>query len=115
MDGDLRALLASEDTTVDGCESWLSTASEGQVLVYHRGALAPARNLHGEALGEHARRNLGGVARCLWLAAQRGRVHLLQRRIADGHFEYLAVARLQAPHRSACPNSNSPQMELQNG
>jgi hypothetical protein len=99
----LPALLPSDGSTVAMFERWLSTAKEGQVLVYHRGALAPPTNLNGDALREAARLNLVRVAHCLWVAAQQGRVHLLQRRLGEDCFEYLAVARQQ----SIAPSSHS--------
>jgi hypothetical protein len=55
-------------------------------------------------LPERERRALVGVASQLWRAAQRGLVHLVQRRLGSASWTYIAIAR---PPRRNTSNKNS--------
>jgi hypothetical protein len=76
--------------------AWLGQAAVGDILEYHRGFLALDRSSCGDPTGEHHRTALGRVAICALRLADRGLVHLLQRRLGSDRFSYLAVARPRA-------------------
>src|SRR5262245_15826831 len=77
-------------------KAWLHRAQPGDTFVYHCGFLALGTNQRGDVLAPLERQRLAGVAQRAWSAAAEGRVHLLQRRLAENCFEYFAVARAQS-------------------
>ncbi len=77
---------------IDLC-AWLGQAAPGDLLEYHRGFLALDTMPQGMRLAERERTELARVARRAWWAAERGLVHLLQRRNGPDDFTYLAIAR----------------------
>jgi hypothetical protein len=99
MDGTLSTHLPSEPhTTAKDFRSWLASARAGDRFAYYFGFLALGTDLDGRRLPEPACRDALVVARAAWAAADRGLVHLVQRRLGENRFEYLAVARRQAFH-----------------
>jgi hypothetical protein len=72
-------------------EAWLRQAAPGDRLVYHRGYLAVDRARGSTRLSEPDRRELGAVAKAALILAERGEIHLIQRRVEPGDFSYLAV------------------------
>ncbi|TCZ63917.1 hypothetical protein EXY23_07995 [Roseicella aquatilis] len=72
---------------------WLGAAAPGDVVVYHRGALArdicPQLNL----LSPDERVRVAGLSSRVLKLSEAGLVHLVQRRRGFEDFEYLAVAR----------------------
>jgi len=88
-------------------DEWLSEAAPGDTLEYYEGYLSIDASPNNGRLPEARRLELMRVAHRAWLAAQRGQVHLVQRRIADNVYSYLAVARQQVKQNSvgmACRN-----------
>lgn len=70
---------------------WVGQAEPGDVVEYHRGQLSVDRTREASTLGDMARRELGKVAdRALQLAAE-DRLILVQRRLGEGAFSYLAI------------------------
>jgi hypothetical protein len=99
MDSILQAhVLPGSRTKVEDFKTWLRQARAGDAFVYHCGFLAVGLNHLGEVLDYSERRRLADVAHCAWSAATKGSVHLLQRRVANNRFEYLAVARPRVGH-----------------
>ena len=84
-----RRLLLSEVELL----GWLSQASPGEWLAYHRGFLALDRVPIGGHLSESGARELSGVALLAWRAAEIGIADLIQRRLGPDDFNYLIVAR----------------------
>ena len=78
-----------------GC---IGHAAPGAVVEYHRGFLALDLVPQVTRLSERDRLELGRVARRAWWAADRGLVHLVQRRLGPGVFAYLAVVRPKPRH-----------------
>lgn len=78
-----------------GC---IGHAAPGAVVEYHRGFLALDLVPQVTRLSERDRLELGRVARRAWWAADRGLVHLVQRRLGPGAFAYLAVVRPKPRH-----------------
>jgi hypothetical protein len=85
---------------VDAFRAWLQRAEPGACLEYHRGLLSLDRSLESD-LSENRRRALSRVADLAFDAANRGQVHLVQRRNGDLDFSYLAIKASQASHRLA--------------
>ena len=97
----IQSLMPCRQTEID-LLAWLGQAAVGDILEYHRGFLALDRSSCGDPTGEHDRIALGRVAICALRLADRGLVHLLQRRLCSDRFSYLAVAR---PRADATPLS----------
>jgi hypothetical protein len=85
---------------VDACRAWVQRAEPGACLEYHRGFLSLDRSPESD-LSEDRRRVLSRVANLALEAADRGQVHLVQRRNGDLDFSYLAIKASQASHRLA--------------
>ena len=84
--------------------AWVGQASPGDKLEYHRGLLALDASEWSRDFAGHRRRELNRLAyRAMW-AANRGLVHLVQRRNGPGDFSYFAIARL---HGEDIPQSLS--------
>ena len=81
---------------VDAFLAWLEQADPGASLEYHRGFLARDRSPDSH-LREECRRALAEVANTALDAAERGRVHLVQRRKGELDFSYLAIKAGRAP------------------
>ncbi len=73
--------------------SWLSQAAHGDVLEYHRGFLAVDRMPFGNPMAPEAREELARTSARAMRLAERGFVHLVQRRLGPDRFSYLAIAR----------------------
>ena len=92
-DVERRAGTALPVTSDDFC-GWLAIATPGSASVYYRGHLGRDRSRSTTALSERDRQGLIALARQALLAAEAGRVHLLQRRHGDGDYSYIAVKSL---------------------
>jgi hypothetical protein len=66
---------------VTDLESWRSSAAPGDHAEYHRGYLANQRF-----------RDVDKIATDAWRLAEQGRVCLVQKKIKDGVYSYIAVA-----------------------
>lgn len=80
-------LLLDENGLVD----WLVTAEPGQMLTYHRGLLALDVDPRALRMNAADCANLAALAQRLRDEADRGTLHLLQRRLGREHFDYIAV------------------------
>jgi hypothetical protein len=79
-------------TEIELC-TWLSQATPNDALEYHRGFLVLDVDAHISRLAHSDRLELVAVAsRARW-AAEKRLVHLVQRRLGESRFCYLAVAR----------------------
>ncbi len=73
--------------------SWLAQAEPGDALEYHRGFLCLDRgDLENVRESKHSR-ILNRLAERAFDLAERGFVHLIQRRLGPDTFSYLAIAR----------------------
>jgi len=69
---------------------WIAGAAAGEMLAYYRGRLA--FDTTPDAIDPApAARKLRAVARLMWSEQDRGRVLLVQRRLGDGDYLYIAV------------------------
>ncbi len=73
--------------------SWLSQAQPGDALEYHRGFLGIDRTSHGQPMTAKDRADLIRMGERAMRLAEQGYVHLVQRRIREDTFSYLAIAR----------------------
>jgi hypothetical protein len=88
---------------------WLAMAAPGDSTVYYRGHLGRDRCRSTTGLSEPDRLRLIALARQALIAAEDGRVHLIQRRHSDGDYSYIAVlARWSAAQssRANAPDRN---------
>ncbi len=72
---------------------WLSQAEPGETLEYHRGFLGIDRTPLGQPMSLQDRLDLITMAERAMRLAEQGLIHLVQRRLGDDTFSYLAVAR----------------------
>jgi hypothetical protein len=73
--------------------AWIAQAEPGAVLEYHRGYLALDRTAFGRFGDTPARIALGQMSSRAHDLAERGLVHLVQRRHGVEDYSYLAIAR----------------------
>ncbi|WP_373504647.1 hypothetical protein [Aestuariivirga sp.] len=81
---------------VDLCV-WVAEAKPGDRIVYYRGHLSRDRQTHGEGYPEPVRRKIGEIGNCAWMLADEHWVHLMQKRIGIGFWEYIAVRKAETP------------------
>jgi hypothetical protein len=89
--------------------AWLQRADPGASLEYYRGFLIRDRSPESH-LPEESRRALAKVANAALDAAERGRVHLVQRRNRAFDYSYLAIKAGRAfasPCHSGHPTTTS--------
>lgn len=77
---------------------WLGETPAGDVLEYHRGHLAADRDKATSGLPNRARRTLDALARRALRLNDAGHIALVQRRLCDGVFAYLAVKASKRSH-----------------
>lgn len=73
--------------------SWLAQAEPGDALEYHRGFLCLDRGGFESTRGNKQSQALDQLADRAFDLAERGFVHLIQRRIGPETFSYIAIAR----------------------
>ena len=100
-DVDARAGVSLPMTPDDFC-SWIGKAAPGERTVYYRGDLGRDRCRSTTSMSERDRQRLIALARQALIAAEDGRLHLLQRRHGVSDYSYIAVrARKLRPARAA--------------
>ena len=80
-----------------GLCGWLSQAEPGETAEYHRGFLGVDRTPLGQPMSLKDRIDLIDVAERAMRLAEQGLVHLVQRRVGDDRFSYLAIACSRPP------------------
>jgi hypothetical protein len=73
--------------------AWLRQAVPGDILEYHRGFLVVDLAPFGGPMNSVARLELSRTSNRAYDLAERGFVHLVQRRLGLDSFSYLAIAR----------------------
>ena len=79
-------------TEIEFC-AWVSQAAPGDALEYHRGFLVVDLTPFGGPMCSEARLELSLTSARAYDLAERGFVHLVQRRLGPDSFSYLAIAR----------------------
>lgn len=72
---------------------WLVDAAPGERAIYHEGHLAGDLSPFSRTLSSEQRSELAMLASAAWRLCERGLVHLVQQRVADGVCAYLVIAR----------------------
>ena len=81
---------------VDLCV-WVADARSGDSITYYTGHLSRDRLAHREGYSEPVRRKIGELGNAAWMLGAENWVHLIQRRVAMGCWEYIAVRRPDMP------------------
>ena len=84
-------------TEIQFC-SWLGQAAPGDVLKYHQGFLALDLTPFGNPMTPESGAELALTSARAMRLAERGFVHLVQRRLGADSFSYLAIARPRRGH-----------------
>jgi hypothetical protein len=90
---------------------WLAMAEAGDTTVYYRGQLGRDRRRSAGALAEPDRQRLIALARQALLAAEDGRVHLVQRRHGAGDYSYVAIKARTSAGRGSPRNGSRPRRQ----
>lgn len=77
---------------IDFC-AWLSQAAPGEILEYHKGLLCLDRGGFETDRNNKLSQTLNQVANRAYDLAEKGFVHLVQRRLGPDTFSYMAIAR----------------------
>lgn len=80
--------------------AWLGAAAPGDIITYHRGALARDTCPQLNTLPPDERIQLARLSSRVLKLAEAGQVHLIQRRHGFEDYEYVAIAR-RRPRRNA--------------
>jgi hypothetical protein len=81
---------------VDLCV-WVADAKPGDSLIYYTGHLSRDRLMHSEGFDEPVRCKLGELGNAAWMLGEENWVHLVQRRVSYGCWDYIAVRKAEAP------------------
>lgn len=81
--------------------AWVAHAEPGDALAYHRGLLAIDRGPSGQPFLSPEARAIAKTGNMAMKLAERGFVHLVQRRLAPDQFLYIAIARPRAGEETA--------------
>lgn len=81
---------------VDLCV-WVADAKPGTRIIYYTGHLSRDRLPHNEGYSEAVRRKIGELGNAAWKLGDENWVHLIQRRVSMGCWEYIAVRKAEAP------------------
>jgi hypothetical protein len=81
---------------VDFCV-WVADAKPGARIVYYTGHLSRDRLPHNDGYSEAVRRKIGELGNAAWMLGNENWVHLVQRRVMAGSWEYIAIRRADTP------------------
>jgi len=81
---------------VDLCV-WVADARPGDRIVYYTGHLSRDRLAHREGYSEPVRRKIGELSNAAWMLGVENWVHLVQRRVSYGCWDYIAVRKAEMP------------------
>ena len=80
---------------VDLCV-WVADAQPGDRIVYYTGHLSRDRLPHNEGYSEAVRRRIGELGNAAWMLGEENWLHLVQRRVSCGCWDYIAVRKAEA-------------------
>ena len=80
--------------------AWVAQAEPGELLEYHRGSLSLDRGYPEQKNKDPNQVQIDEMSARVFCLAERGFLHLLQKRIGDACFSYLAIVR-------PCPDGQS--------
>jgi hypothetical protein len=76
---------------------WVADAKPGDRIIYYRGHLSRDRMMHSEGYAEPVRRKISELGNAAWSLGDENWLHLIQRRIGIGAWEYIAVRQAERP------------------
>ena len=79
---------------VDLCV-WVADAKPGDRIVYYTGHLSRDRLAHRHGYSEPIRRKINELGNAAWMLGDENWVHLVQRRISYGCWDYIALRKLE--------------------
>lgn len=93
-----RAPVALKDimNDVDLCV-WVVDAQPGDSLVYHTGHLSRDRLPHNDGYSDAIRRKIAELGNAAWMLGEENWLHLVQRRVSYGCWDYIAVRKAEVP------------------
>lgn len=81
---------------VDLCV-WVADAQPGDTISYYTGHLSRDRLPHKDGYADIIRRKINELGNAAWMLGDENWVHLVQRRVSYGCWEYIAVRKAEAP------------------
>ena len=81
---------------VDLCV-WVADAQPGDSLVYYTGHLSRDRLPHNDGYSDAIRRKIAELGNAAWMLGEENWLHLVQRRVSYGCWDYIAVRKAEAP------------------
>jgi hypothetical protein len=81
---------------VDLCV-WVADAQPGEKIVYFTGHLSRDRLPHSEGYSEAVRCKIGELGSAAWMLGEENWLHLVQRRVSCGCWDYIAVRKAETP------------------
>jgi hypothetical protein len=80
---------------VDLCV-WVADAKPGDRIVYYTGHLSRDRLPHRGGYSEPVQRKIGELGNAAWMLGEENWLHLVQRRVSYGCWDYIAVRKAEA-------------------
>jgi hypothetical protein len=81
---------------VDLCV-WVADAQPGESIIYYTGHLSRDRLPHRDGYADAIRRKIGELGNAAWMLGDENWVHLVQRRVSYGCWDYIAARKADAP------------------
>jgi hypothetical protein len=81
---------------VDLCV-WVADAKPGDRIVYFTGHLSRDRLPHNDGYSDAIRRKIAELGTAAWMLGEENWVHLVQRRVSYGCWDYITVRKAEAP------------------
>ena len=81
---------------VDLCV-WVADAQPGDSIIYYTGHLSRDRLPHRDGYADAIRRKISELGNAAWMLGDENWVHLVQRRVSYGCWDYIAVRKADAP------------------
>lgn len=81
---------------VDLCV-WVADAQPGDSITYYTGHLSRDRLPHRDGYADAIRRKINELGNAAWRLGEENWLHLVQRRISYGCWDYIAVRKAEAP------------------
>jgi hypothetical protein len=81
---------------VDLCV-WVADAQPGDSITYYTGHLSRDRLPHRDGYSESVRRKINELGNAAWMLGEENWLHLVQRRVSCGCWDYIAVRKAEVP------------------
>ena len=81
---------------VDLCV-WVADAQPGDSITYYTGHLSRDRLPHRDGYADAVRRKISELGNAAWMLGEENWLHLVQRRVSYGCWDYIAVRKAEVP------------------